>query len=212
VKWRGKSTQGLDAAFKAKVAAAAQAAGASYIYVISGKRTPETNTGVSNSNHLYGHAIDGYAVVRGKKVPLGTLLRDTASDYGLRSGDVAGFYKGAPDPNHVDDGYNVNHGPLPAQTQPTQTQTQDQSVPDQAAQTQADMTSYALQAQIASIPQLPGPEVVTPALAGDQGQQGARPLTPYAETWRMIAGNGNVSPETLRLAELAGYGDGSTSG
>ncbi len=109
-------TKGLNKTFLAQVKRAAAAAGATSIYVSSGKRSDAshpggpTNTGVANSNHLTGQAIDGYAVINGQQVPLGTALLPFVGQYGLRSGDVdvpGGFYKGGRDPSHVDNGANV---------------------------------------------------------------------------------------------------------
>lgn len=211
MKWRGKTTKGVNPIFLGRVAAAAKAAGATYIYVISAKRTPATNTGVSNSNHLYGHALDGYAYVPGQgKVPLGTLLKDSASSYGLRSGDQPGFYKGAPDPNHVDDGYNVNHGkPLSSSTAADEQAAQ--TTPPAADQTQDDIArEYAMQDAIGQIPQEPGPPEASVAEAGTFNSPPAGAVAP-AQTWQLIATNGPVSQDTLRLAQLAGYGDGQPS-
>lgn len=56
------------------------------------------------------------------------------------------------------------------------------------------------------IPQLTGPALSSPSLAGDYAQQQATTTNPGSDTWQMIAANGSVSPETLRLAQLAGYG------
>lgn len=109
VKFEGASLKGTDPRFAHSVAAAAQAVGATAIRLISAKRTPSTNPGVSDSNHLYGHAFDGEALIGGKWVPLGVALKQVAGHFGLRSGDVPGFYKGGPDVEHVDDGFNLKH-------------------------------------------------------------------------------------------------------
>lgn len=109
VRLTGVSLVGTNPDFAHKVSMAAGAVGATRIRLISAKRTPATNPGVANSNHLYGHAFDGEALIHGKWVPLGVALKPVASQFGLRSGDAPGFYKGGPDVNHVDDGFNQRH-------------------------------------------------------------------------------------------------------
>lgn len=199
--------------FLAKVHAAVVAAGGTYVYITSGKRTPKTNTGVANSNHLTGHAMDGYAYVPGKgKVQLGTLLKGSASSFGLRSGDVAGFYKGGPDPEHVDDGSNVNGGkPLPASqpvTQPAATTQPDGGGTPQAGAipTTTDPSGVNLNQQVEAglqgIEQLPGAPLASPPLIGNDQTGGVSPVQ-VGQTWQLIAANGPVSPDTLRLASLA---------
>lgn len=110
VKFTGVSLKGTNATFARNVSLAAAAVGATAIRLISARRTPATNPGVADSNHLFGHAFDGEALINGRWVPLGVALKPVASRFGLRSGDVPGFYKGGPDVSHVDDGYNVQHG------------------------------------------------------------------------------------------------------
>lgn len=104
-------TQGEKGSFLHKLTAAARAAGATKIRVTSGYRSPSHNAavgGVSHSNHTTGDAMDGEAYVPGKGwIPLGVALQAVANRYGLRSGNVPGFYNGNPDPVHVDDGHNV---------------------------------------------------------------------------------------------------------
>jgi hypothetical protein len=100
-------TQGVNPRFLSKVARAASYAGATQIRVISGYRSPAHNKavgGAPNSNHMRGEALDSEALVNGQWVPTGTLLRNTAPKFGLRSGDQPGFFHGQPDPNHVDGG------------------------------------------------------------------------------------------------------------
>jgi hypothetical protein len=93
--------------FVQRVLAAARAAGATRINVISGYRSPEHNAavgGVPRSNHTRGLAMDATVTVPGRgTIPLGQL--PTLSQFGLRSGDQPGFYRGGRDPNHVDAGY-----------------------------------------------------------------------------------------------------------
>lgn len=208
----GRSLKGTNQAFINKVTSAAMAAGATKIYVYSARRTPSTNTGVANSNHLYGHAMDAKAFVPGTGwVPLGTLLRTSAAPYGLRSGDQPGFYKNAPDPNHVDDGFNVNgNKPLPSNYKVDQatpqpepdaaldTGTQDQTTPDQTV-----------------VPPHPLVDVQTPPLGGYALTQAALPGTvdpqavsippksPVVSTWKLLSEQADASPETLRYAQLA---------
>jgi uncharacterized protein YcbK (DUF882 family) len=81
--------------------------GGSQVKITSGYRDPQHNAavgGVNGSKHLTGDAMDGYALIGGKWVPLGTALLPVAKKYGLRSGDVAGFFNGGRDPVHVDFG------------------------------------------------------------------------------------------------------------
>lgn len=105
-----------DPLFLHKLGAAAAAAGVTQIRAISGERSPAHNAavgGVAHSNHLpdangNAHALDAEGYIPGRGwVPLGAALRGIAPKFGLRSGDVPGFFNGAPDPNHVDDGFNV---------------------------------------------------------------------------------------------------------
>lgn len=103
------STQGIKSSLLNSVSQAAKAAGATQIKITSGYRDPGHNAsvgGVQHSNHLTGDAIDGYGLVNGQWVPLGQLLLKTAGHFGLRSGDVPGFFNGGTDPVHVDDGAN----------------------------------------------------------------------------------------------------------
>jgi hypothetical protein len=106
-------TTGVNSSFLAKVSAAAKAAGATHIRVTSGYRSPEHNAsvgGVQHSNHTMGHALDGEAYFPGRGwVPLGQALLPVVGKFGLRSGDVPGFYHGGTDPVHVDDGWNLSH-------------------------------------------------------------------------------------------------------
>jgi len=108
----GRPLTGEDPGFLSKLNLALAAHGVTQVRVESAYRSPAYNAqvgGAGNSNHTYGRAIDASAFVPGTGwVPVGTLLRSDASRYGLRSGDVPGFFNGAPDPNHVDDGF--NHG------------------------------------------------------------------------------------------------------
>jgi hypothetical protein len=106
--YRG-DTQGEKARFLAELMAAGHAVGATRIRVTSGYRSPAHNAavgGVAHSNHTTGDAMDGYALIKGRWVPLGVALQNVAGRYGLRSGNVPGFYHGGPDPVHVDDGAN----------------------------------------------------------------------------------------------------------
>jgi hypothetical protein len=106
-------TTGVDTGLLAKISHAGRAAGVTQIKVTSGYRDPGHNAavgGVGHSNHLSGHALDGEAFIPGKGwVPLGQALLPVAGKFGLRSGDVPGFYNGGTDPVHVDDGWNQTH-------------------------------------------------------------------------------------------------------
>lgn len=107
------STSGVDAGFLTKLSTAAKAAGITHIRISSGFRDPSHNAavgGVTHSNHTMGHALDGEGYVPGKGwVPLGKALLPVVGKFGLRSGDVPGFYRGGTDPVHVDDGWNLSH-------------------------------------------------------------------------------------------------------
>lgn len=216
LKWSGKTTKGIDRAFLNKVATAAVAAGATEVNIISGRRTKATNTGVKNSNHLYGHAMDARAFIPGQGwVPLGTLLKDSATGYGLRSGDQAGFYKGKPDPNHVDDGFNVRGGvPLAAQKgyQPTGASTAGAANPTATGAASATDSQFAQQRAmmadaISSIPDPMGPPTVQAPLANAPGQGSVGYLNrrTQAETWKLITSGDDVSDDTRYLSSLAQY-------
>lgn len=139
---------GLDPGFVGHVLDAAGAAGATAVKVISGQRLAKHNAdvgGVPRSNHLpdsegFSHALDGYGLVGGQWIPLGELLKPSAPKYELRSGDVPGFYRGAPDPNHVDDGHNQPHGAgqAPASTPTTSSDPRSQFVSLLAQRTKLD--------------------------------------------------------------------------
>lgn len=99
------NTAGEQGGFLNALGQAVGAVGGTQIKLTSGYRDPAHNAavgGVSRSKHLSGEAMDGYALIGGKWVPLGTALLPVARKYGLRSGDVAGFYNGGRDPVHVD--------------------------------------------------------------------------------------------------------------
>jgi hypothetical protein len=106
------NTQGEKPHFLTALAAAGAAVGGTKIRVTSGYRSPQHNAavgGVQGSNHTTGDAMDGDLFIPGRGwVPLGVALQGVAGKYGLRSGNVAGFFNGNPDPVHVDDGSNVH--------------------------------------------------------------------------------------------------------
>lgn len=110
VKFTGVTLHGLQPSFLRSFSQAVRAAGGTQVRLISGYRSPAHNAavgGVKNSNHMTGNAVDAEVYVPGHGwVPAGTLLRGSAGQYGLRSGDVAGFFRGGPDPTHVDSGAN----------------------------------------------------------------------------------------------------------
>lgn len=109
----GVSLAGTKPTFLQNLFAALRAVGAKAVEFTSLKRDPGPGNDVANSNHITGDAGDGYAIINGRRVPLGTAVKPVASRFGLRSGDVAGFDPRTPggyDPVHVDDGANVNAG------------------------------------------------------------------------------------------------------
>lgn len=105
------NTQGENQHFLTALNAAAAAVGGTKIRVTSGYRDPAHNAavgGVPDSNHTTGHAMDGDLFIPGKGwVPLGVALQPVAGKFGLRSGNVQGFFNGGTDPVHVDDGSNI---------------------------------------------------------------------------------------------------------
>jgi hypothetical protein len=104
------NTAGVKPAFLRSLGQAAMSVGGTKIRVRSGYRSPEHNAavgGVARSNHTTGDAMDGDVFIPNKGwIPLGVALQSAASKYGLRSGNVPGFYRGGLDPPHVDDGAN----------------------------------------------------------------------------------------------------------
>lgn len=83
--------------------------------------------------------------------------------------------------------------------------------------TTADPTGQVLGAQLSSsidqIPQVgPRPAEVSPALAGGYQDTTMTPVSSSANSWQLIASQGNVSQDTIRLAQLASYGNGASSG
>jgi hypothetical protein len=112
VQWEGTPLGGEKPDFLKKVSAAVAAIGGTKIRVNSGYRSPAHNKavgGASNSNHMYGRAMDGQAFIPGRGwVDLGIALAHVAPKFGLRSG--ASFdWGGRPDTPHVDDGFNQRH-------------------------------------------------------------------------------------------------------
>lgn len=106
----GVSVAGVKSGLLSDISSAAKAVGATSVIVTSGLRPPGPSNDVKDSNHITGNALDGFAVIGGKQVPLGKALLPVAGQFGLRSGDVAGFdpkTQGGYDPVHVDDGANV---------------------------------------------------------------------------------------------------------
>lgn len=191
ITWEGKKLAGVNRGFLDKVTAAALAQGATKIFVFSGRRSKATNTGVSNSNHLYGHAIDAKAFVPGTGwVLLGTLIAPVAGKFGLRSGDQKGFYKGQPDPEHVDDGFNVNHGkPLPTDYNATPIEGQPAPPAPEPAPAPAGPSAAA-------------PTVTAPAENENIAMPGTQDFR--LQDWASIASDPLASPETKRLAGLIG--------
>lgn len=111
ITFTGRPLEGEQASFLAKINAALEAHGVTKVNVESAYRSPDYNRqigGAAHSNHTVGRALDATAYVPGRGwTPLGDLLISDASKYGLRSGAAdPTFFHGAPDPNHVDDGWN----------------------------------------------------------------------------------------------------------
>lgn len=178
--------------------------------VISGYRDNKyssTNGGFAGDPHTKGIAVDAY--IGGK--PIGDVIpASTWKTYGVRSGNSF-TYKGKTDPEHLDllnwNGVNKLSTDAPAAPTPTPN-----TAPDTSGQPAAPTANTALQDDISAIPQLPGPPVAGVALAGTFDPTPATSQASPTSTWQLIASQGQVSPETLRLAGLAGYGDGTPTG
>lgn len=177
------------------------------ITIVSGARTRANNMGVSGSHHIpgnnpsgMGEAVDAYI---GKTALASAVKERTLAKYGLYSGNRPGFYKGAPDPEHIETlerrGGKYKGGP-PAQA-PTSKQAPT-SAPDQpAAQGGADLGITPT--EVPSGP--PSPES-TIAAAYQPGSVQADVATPNkaADTWQLLAADPLSSPETQSFARRLG--------
>lgn len=99
----GADIKDLNPQFMKRLQTLAQVSG-SRIEVFSGYRNSgHGGAGFAGDPHSKAVAVDAYAVMPdGRRVPLGTLSAQDFAKAGLRSGNQPGFYKGAPDPSHVD--------------------------------------------------------------------------------------------------------------
>jgi len=120
IKITGVSPVGVNPTFFTAVMDVLRGDGATELHLTSGKRSdashpggPSNSTagGVPDSNHLRGLALDGYAVINGKQVPLGLL--PGLDQYNIRSGSSF-LYRGSPDNAHIDAGYKAQSYTNPA--------------------------------------------------------------------------------------------------
>lgn len=168
------------------------------VEVFSGYRDSGYNRkvgGADNSAHTHGEAVDAY--VNGK--PIGEVWPASAFTAArLRSGNQPGFFHGKPDPEHVDlrfdgstGGGAIGGGDI---TNPSGASSTGQGV----------AASDLIQSDLANSPPLPiGPNVIE---ANDvtKPAYGVEPK-PQAETWQLLASIPGASPDTMRLAQMAGY-------
>lgn len=220
-RFTGKSLEGVDDGFIQKVLSAAKAVGISQIHVNSGYRSKEHNAavgGVPNSNHVLGHAIDADAFIPGRGwVPLGTALLPIAQHYGLRSGDVEGFYHGGKDPVHVDDATNLGgvkpmepHN-APQTTAPTQTTPAQPASgePPKPAMVEPLVPSEPTSTQPAVIPS-PGsslvpavqPSVLYPTTLFNDGPDYSGDSRRIEDIWRDVASFDGASDDSKRFYSL----------
>lgn len=200
VRWEG-DYKGLNPKFRARLAQAVYAAGGTVIYVTSGYRSPSKNRavgGVQNSNHMSGHAADGYAIINGRQVMLGDVPGLASS--GLRSGDQPGFYHGGRDPVHVDDGFNVHGGAANATPSSNAapvtgvTRGTGRSAPAEGAAA-SSLPDFTTQTEGAAT----GPSSLDPGSVSAEG------FTPQlaAQLWETIASQPNASQDSKWYAQQA---------
>lgn len=164
--------------------------------VISGYRSnpySAANGGFAGDPHTKGLAVDAY--VDGK--PIGDVIAPSVwAAAGVRSGNAPGFYKGKTDSEHLD---LVGEPQTPAQT-PVAAPT-----PQQPQQVEDPNLQQELMNNINNIPQVGGAPLASVPTTGQVDTN----LTPTGaasnpnSTWQLIASQGPVSQDTLRLAQLA---------
>lgn len=174
------------------------------IDIVSGARTVGNNTGASGSHHIPGNnpsgrgeAVDAYLNGRA----LASVVKEkTLARYGLYSGNRPGFYKGAPDPEHIETlerrgfTYKGNAGgaaPVPVEAPVGASQPLPQ-VPNSPDTIQSPMSS----------PPPNAPPLTTPPMPELPGSGATYTPRDPAEAWRMIAAQSLSSPESRRFAGL----------
>lgn len=176
--------------------------------VISGYRSNQysaANGGFAGDPHTKGLAVDAY--VDGK--PIGDVIAPSVwASVGVRSGAQAGFYKGNSDPEHLDLMNAAGSAPatgVPAAA-PTPAQPQAQQQPEDPN------LAAELSTNLSNIPQVAGAPLAAAPTSGQVdtsfNPQGA--ASDPNSTWQMIASQGPVSQDTLRLAQLASSGVNAT--
>jgi hypothetical protein len=171
--------------------------------IISGYRPKDYNRkigGAKNSNHTRAQAVDAY--VGG--APIGEVWdAATFKRLGLRSGNQPGFFKGKPDPEHVDLG--APGGGADTTTEPsTGGATTTGGDPTSGTVTAGDLVDQ----DVASAPPPPTVPTIGPNVAQMPGTALVEaPYKPPSESWRLLAALPGASPATMRMANMASYED-----
>lgn len=165
---------------------------------------------VTQGNEFYYAHLSKLAVKAGEHVVAGQLLGYSGEANGVAHLHIASK---TGDPLSL-----LAHGKVPSdqQSQPTEAQVDTPQYEQDTQQSQNDYQQHldsinaSLKADISAIPQMGGPAVTMPAVAGDFATTNPTSATPQgagsmASTWQLIASNGQVSQDTIRLAGLAGY-------
>jgi hypothetical protein len=176
------------------------------ITIVSGARTPENNMGVSGSHHIpgnnpsgIGEAVDAYI---GKKALANAVSESTLKKYGLYSGNRPGFYKGQPDPEHIETlerrGFKYKG---PSAMPPVE----EKSAPEAQAQPTSPSAIDISQSEpnIAAGPPDPGSTIASPIPPGTLQAEVSTP-NKLADTWQLLAADPISSPETQAFARRLG--------